>query len=237
MTVVYEFISLISMTTSFTCSSARPLNLNAPTFPAPASEVIDYVAAWLELQRIATAMAFRKGLNPDEIIQESALRIVKTDCPINDFSHWKNYCVTVASSRCADEWRKRFRKPGMDLSLDEANELGCYSTEQKASLEAFQTQLELEEEWRMAGIKGAVLARLMQDSTCLPAAARRVLKLLLEHGTSDESFMKNGRINGNAIAAKSKISQSTISRQLRVIQAAATDLLMEMSASDRMDIG
>ena len=231
-------VSLVDMTTSYqsTRSSTRSLKFTSPTFPASASEVLDHVSAWLELQRVATAAAFRKGLNPEEIVQESALRIVKADRTINDFSHWTKYCATVAFSRCSDEWRKRFRRPGVDLSLDEANELGSYSTEQKASLTAFQTQLELEEEWRMAEIKGTALARLIEDSSRLPAAARRVLELLLEHAANEDSYMKNGRLNGNAIAAKAEISQSTISRQLPVIQAAAVELLDEMSASDEMEM-
>lgn len=231
-------ISLVNMTsfTKTTRSSARPLTLTAPTFPAPASEVVEHLPAFHELQRVASAIAFRNRCDPEEITQESASRISKAKRTITDFPHWRRYCAKIAFSRCSDEWRKRYRCNGLFLSMDEENEFGVFPAEQKASLQVFEAQLELEVEHRMIDQQVAALIRLDKSPTALPAAARRVLKLLLKHAASEDSYKKNGRLNGNAIAAKAEISQSTISRQLPVIQAAAVEVLEEMNASEEMEM-
>lgn len=226
------------MTTSYQSarSSTRPLNLTAPTFPAPATEVLDHVPAFQILKRIASAIAFRRGCDPDEITQESAIRIVQANRTMAGLSHWMKYGAVVAHSCCSNEWRRRFRTKGMVQSLHRENEFGTFPAEHKASLQLFQAQLELEAEHRMIDLQVAALDRLKKSSTAIPAAARRVLELLVEHEASKDSYKKNGRLNGNAIAAKAKISQSTISRQLPVIQAAAVEVLEEMNASEEMEM-
>jgi DNA-directed RNA polymerase specialized sigma24 family protein len=199
-------------------------------------DVLDSYPAYLEFLRITRAFASRKGLDPDEMVQESALRIIRNDKVINDENHWGGYCATVAFSCCTDAWRDRYRRPEPNASLDEANELGIFSWEQKASLCALQTQLEAEEFERLVQKRGAVLQSLVKSATYLPAAARRVLEILLAAADQEDSYKKNGKLNGNAIAQKANISQSTISRQLSVIQDAAVEMLGEMEAAEEMDM-
>jgi DNA-binding MurR/RpiR family transcriptional regulator len=80
------------------------------------------------------------------------------------------------------------------------------------------------------------LQSLVKSATYLPAAARRVLEILLAAADQEDSYKKNGKLNGNAIAQKANISQSTISRQLSVIQDAAVEMLGEMEAAEEMDM-
>ena len=114
--------------------------------------------------------------------------------------------------------------------------MGTCTWEQKASLWELQRNLENEAFEELVAKQGAALLRMMESSAYLPTAARRVLEILLAAADREESYKKNGRLNGYAIAREHGISQSTISRQLAVIQEAAAEVLAEMDASEEMEM-
>lgn len=211
-------------------TSARSLKFTKPVFPSVARDVLDHPVSFVELQRIAAALALRKGLDGQDIGQDAAVRILRSNQMIRDFSHWTRYCAIVVKNCCADEWRKRFRRSGLKtpLSLSEQNAVGGLPHEGQAALEAYKAKIAYKKESVKIDVQGKALERMLKQSTRLPASAYRVLKLMVEHAGSEETYMKNGRLNGSALSEKSDISQSTISRQIRVIRAAAAEIVQEM---------
>lgn len=218
-------------------SNPRPLNLSEPTFPAHAVELLDCYPAYEDFARIVRAWAVRKVLDADEIEQESALRLIKRNPRIDSREHWQKYSATVALCVCRDEWRKIFRLGEAAVSFEEKRELGLVNLEHLVSWQALRENVEQAEFERLVAKQGAALLWLMEDSTLLPAPARRLLEVLVEAGASEASFKKNGTLNGNAIAKAYGVSQSAISRQLPVIQQAAAEVLAEMEADEEMGLG
>ena len=212
------------------------LDASAPVYPSHACEVLSHGSAYAEFVALARTIAIRKGLEADEVRQMAALRMVKSASVINDHRHWVRYSAAVISSCCNDAWRQLFRHRARMTSLEMQNEFGALPVEMEASLCVFQTQLEGREQERVISRQHALIAHLLESACDLEPAGRRVLEVLVESSKMTDAFKKNGRLNANAIARTSGVSQSTISRQLPAIRAAAAKALVETDEPGGMEM-
>jgi len=209
-------------------SSTRSLNLSPASFPARSRQILNHASSFGTLAKIAAYFGAKKGLDPDDLAQDVALRLFKCNSMVESESSWRGLCATIASNLCRDFWRRQYCRNAVFCSMDEQIAGGIHPVETEAALVRLSEDLHQKELDQEVARRGAALARLAGDSTRLSRGAQRVLKVFMAHGDHSEAFKKNGTLNGNALAHLGGINQSSISRNMASIQEAATEIYKEI---------